>query len=319
MSMHGGRVPWGDKTKEFHGHKKKVHSVAWNMDGKRLASGSVDKTARVWAVEDHQHGKDVELRGHTDSVDQLTWNPTHPDQLATACGDKTVRIWDVRTGKESHRINTPGENINVTWSPDGKQIVVGNRSDELCFIDCKMPSPDLVKSMTQKFQYEVNEIAYHPTGEYLFITTGNGTIEVLKCPTMTPYRKQFAHTANCYCVDFDPQGRFLCVGAADAIVSLWDSSELMCLRTFTNLQWAVRALSINHDGQVIAMASEDTFIDICNTETGEQVDKVDVKYAINTIAWHPTQNLLAYAGDEKDRDDRDVGSVKVYGYRSRDL
>jgi len=299
------------RSQEFHGHKKKVHSVAWNMDGRRLASGSVDKTARVWTVDGE--AKDVELRGHTDSVDQLTWDPTHPDRLATACGDKTVRIWDVRSGKCTNTITTPGENINVTWSPDGKTIAVGNRADELCFIDMKQ-----VKiGMTKKFGYEVNEIAYEPAGEFLFITTGQGTIEILKCPTMDLYRKQLAHTSNCYCMDFDPQGRFLCVGAADAVVSLWDTSELMCLRTFTNLQWGVRALSINHDGQVIAMASEDTFIDICNTDTGEQVDKIDVKYAINTIAWHPSQNLLAYAGDEKDREEYDVGSVKVYAFKAR--
>jgi len=33
-----------NKTKEFQVHSSKVHSVAWNCDGKRLASGSFDKT-----------------------------------------------------------------------------------------------------------------------------------------------------------------------------------------------------------------------------------------------------------------------------------
>jgi len=32
------------KTKEYQVHSSKVHSVAWNCDGKRLASGSFDKT-----------------------------------------------------------------------------------------------------------------------------------------------------------------------------------------------------------------------------------------------------------------------------------
>ena len=36
------------KTREYKGHKEKVHTVAWNSDGRRIASGSVDKTARVW-------------------------------------------------------------------------------------------------------------------------------------------------------------------------------------------------------------------------------------------------------------------------------
>ncbi|KAK8962535.1 hypothetical protein KSP40_PGU005810 [Platanthera guangdongensis] len=40
--------------------------------------------------------KDIELKGHTDSVDQLCWDPKHADLLATAAGDKTVRLWDAR-------------------------------------------------------------------------------------------------------------------------------------------------------------------------------------------------------------------------------
>lgn len=41
--------------------------------------------------------KDIELKGHTDSVDQLCWDPKHPDLIATASGDKTVRLWDARS------------------------------------------------------------------------------------------------------------------------------------------------------------------------------------------------------------------------------
>jgi len=41
--------------------------------------------------------KDVELKGHTDSVDQLCWDPKHNDLVATAAGDKTVRLWDARS------------------------------------------------------------------------------------------------------------------------------------------------------------------------------------------------------------------------------
>ncbi|KAL6543034.1 THO complex subunit 3 [Orobanche hederae] len=103
-------------SREYQGHKKKVHSVAWNCSGTKLASGSVDQTARVWHIEPHGHNKfgcgrsqackqiemhggkvkDIELKGHTDSVDQLCWDPKHADLIATASGDKTVRMWDVR-------------------------------------------------------------------------------------------------------------------------------------------------------------------------------------------------------------------------------
>ena len=53
--------------------------------------------------------KDLTFRGHGDSVDQLCWHPKNPDQLVTASGDKTVRIWDARTNKAVATVNTKGK------------------------------------------------------------------------------------------------------------------------------------------------------------------------------------------------------------------
>ena len=45
-------------------------------------------------------------RGHSDSVDQLVWHPSDPDMLATASGDRTVRIWDARLSKSVANVQT---------------------------------------------------------------------------------------------------------------------------------------------------------------------------------------------------------------------
>lgn len=54
-------------------------------------------------------GRDCCFKGHTDTVDQLTWHPIHPDRLATASSDKTVRLWDARSNKCSSVIPTKGK------------------------------------------------------------------------------------------------------------------------------------------------------------------------------------------------------------------
>ncbi|EEC75543.1 hypothetical protein OsI_12172 [Oryza sativa Indica Group] len=41
-------------SKEYYGHRKKVHLVAWNCLGTELASGSTDRTnSRVWRIYPH--------------------------------------------------------------------------------------------------------------------------------------------------------------------------------------------------------------------------------------------------------------------------
>ena len=41
-----------------------------------------------------------------------------------------------------------------------------------------------------------------------------------------------AHPANCICIEFDPTGTYFATGSADALVSLWDVDQLVCVRTF---------------------------------------------------------------------------------------
>ncbi|CAL8998720.1 unnamed protein product [Prunus brigantina] len=301
-------VPFKNLTsREYPGHKKKVHSVAWNCTGSKLASGSVDQTARVWHIEPHGHGKvkDIELKGHTDSVDQLCWDPKHADLIATASGDKTVRLWDARSGKCAQLAELSGENINITYKPDGTHIAVGNRDDELTILDVRKFKP----IHKRKFNYEVNEIAWSTTSEIFFLTTGNGTVEVLAYPSLRPVDTLMAHTAGCYCIAIDPLGRYFAVGSADSLVSLWDISEMLCVRTFTKLESPVRTISFNNTGEYLASASEDLFIDISNVQTGRTVHQIPCRAAMNSVEWNPKSNLLAYAGDDKNKYQTDEGAL----------
>jgi len=57
-----------------------------------LASGSSDKTARVWDV---ATGQTIHLLPHEGAVTGVAWEPASVARLATGCTDKNVSIWDV--------------------------------------------------------------------------------------------------------------------------------------------------------------------------------------------------------------------------------
>lgn len=67
--------------------------------------------------------KENNYRGHGDSVDQLCWHPSNPDLFVTASGDKTIRIWDVRTTKCIATVNTKGESLPSQVSPSKTSAV----------------------------------------------------------------------------------------------------------------------------------------------------------------------------------------------------
>lgn len=132
-------APPQNSTIVLSGHKDCIRTVGWNITGTRLASGSTDKTIRIWNPEKPEVRYSIPLRGHTQSIDNLCWDPTNPDHLVSASSDKTVCFWDYRStplfpvGAQLlaqsclKEVPTKGENINITWSPDGTHVAVASK------------------------------------------------------------------------------------------------------------------------------------------------------------------------------------------------
>merc|ERR1740136_636460 len=75
-------------------HDKPVTSLAYNPDGSRLASGSYDRTIRVWNTA-HDFGTLLRsLTGHESHVKSVAYNHDG-SRLVSGSQDNTVRLWNV--------------------------------------------------------------------------------------------------------------------------------------------------------------------------------------------------------------------------------
>ena len=80
------------------GHAKPVISVDFSPDGQRIATGSVDQTARIW---DGITGQMLQnLAGHKAMVESLRFSPDGKLLVTAGHQDLTARVWDMQTGKE---------------------------------------------------------------------------------------------------------------------------------------------------------------------------------------------------------------------------
>jgi WD40 repeat protein len=109
---------WDVSTKKvlhrLKGHEKFVKSVAFSPDGTRLATTSLDETARLWSA---STGKPLAtLRGHDGVVKHVAFG-VNGGTLALAGGrDKTVSLWDVETGKRQATLEGHTQGVSTSAS-----------------------------------------------------------------------------------------------------------------------------------------------------------------------------------------------------------
>lgn len=119
----------GQIRHQFAGHEQDIYSLDYSSDGSLIASGSGDRTVRVWNIPNNQCILSLTIE------DGVTTVAISPDNRFLAAGslDKSVRVWDLISGNLLERLEEAGGNpghkdsvYSVAFSPTSRELVSGS-------------------------------------------------------------------------------------------------------------------------------------------------------------------------------------------------
>jgi WD40 repeat protein/tRNA A-37 threonylcarbamoyl transferase component Bud32 len=277
-----------------------VTSVCFSPDGRRLASAAYDhnrvnNTVKVWDAATGQ--ATITLLGHVDGVTSICFSPDGR-RLASASWDKTVKVWDARTGPEA--LILPGS-TSVCFSPDSRRLASASADGTVKIWDARTGA--------QALTVPGYSVCFSPDGTRLASAFADGTVKVWDARSGREALTLRGHTDRVPSVCFSPDGMFMARASPDGTVKVRDIATGQEPLNFRGHTDRVVSVCFSPDGTFVASASADGTVKVWDTRSGQEAFTLRGHTGtVNSICFRPDGVRLASASAD--------GTVKVWDARS---
>ncbi|WOL16521.1 hypothetical protein Cni_G25308 [Canna indica] len=245
--------------------------------GNFIAVGSMDPSIEIWDLDlidevqpcvvlggvskKKKVGKKTSVKyrkgSHRDSVLGLAWNKEVRNVIASASADKTVKIWDVVTGKCAVTVEHHRDKVqSVAWNPHSPEILLSGSFDKsVAMMDMKSSTH---VSTEWSVTADVESLAWDPHSEHSFVVSlENGTVQGFDIRASSdsgsrskPSFTLHAHDKAVSSVSFNSAAaNILATGSTDKMVKLWDltNNQPSCIASRKSKSGAVFSIAFSDD------------------------------------------------------------------------
>ena len=281
-------------------HEKFVTCIEFSPDGSILASGSIDETIQLWDVVTGKYK--ATLAGHTGGHKLMVFSPDGHTLASTTDilwankgrDDKTIRLWDTKTGKHKATLTTDMSSIinAIAFSPDGGTIASANGNNIVQLWDTTIGEH---KATLTDHNDSVFIVAYSPNGSSLVSGSKDGAILLWDTAT---YKLKVELTGYPDAIAFSPDSSTLAIAGRDRKISLWDAVSGEHQLTLTEHTDEVYSLVFNPDGRTFAGIGADSTIRLWDAVTGEHLQTITGHTrSVSSISFSPDGSKFATAGN----------------------
>lgn len=276
---------------ELLGHTNAVLSVKFHPTENILASGSADCSVKMW---DGTSGEELrELKGHTDNINEVVFDPSKPTVLFSGSDDGLIKAWDWVQGSLLFELVGHEYGVwSVDISPDGHLVVSGSLDGTARLWDLINNSCEVLQLghdvLSVKFLDKTNQI----------LVAGVGLTQIIDLETKNVRVEFVEQEGEVNSAVMSPDGKWVATGAElqnnEESVKLWDAQEGKLVKILPENNCVVTEVLFHPSGEYLVGGMWDNTAKVWRIPSGEIVHKfVGHRDFVHTVALNKAVNKLA--------------------------